>query len=297
MSGIIIMVAIKTILVPFYGDEKELPAVEAALMLGKRFKAHVTCLHISPSATAFGYGAALVPAHVSQQVEQAVKDELKEQAIKARKWFENAAAKANVTITNELRADEAISTASWQHEADKNADTVIAHAGRLADLIVISRHITESHESYSNAITAALFESGRPVLVMPPEAPQATLGENIVIAWDGSAIATHAVAAARPFLTEADKVRILYVEDGSHNGPLPQELTLYLLVHKVVADFISVDKGGLAVGPALLKAAKSQGADMLIMGAFSHSRIREMVLGGTTSHMLAVADIPVLMMH
>ena len=287
---------IKTILVPFYGKEKELASIETALMLGKRFGAHVTCLHISPSANAFGYGA-MVPAHVYQQVEHAIKDELKEQAAKARQWFEDAAAKQNITISNELRAGESSATASWHHEADGDADKAIARAGKLADLIVISRTITESHEAYRDAIVAALFESGRPVLLMPPGAPLPYLGKKVLIAWDGSARATHAVAAARPFLTDADRVRIAYIDDGKQEGPLPQELTLYLLVHNIESDYLAVDAGGLGIGAALKKTVREQEVDLLVMGAFSHSHMREMLIGGTTQFMLEDAETPVLMMH
>lgn len=291
------MTDIKTLLAPFYGDEKELPALEAAFIIGKRFNAHINCLHVSPKVTPFFYGDAMAPVDVYEDMNIAIGKELKEQAKRAQIWFENTASKYDVSVTNRLQPDQKQATASWHHETDTEADKAIAHAGKLADIIIVSRVITEQHESYRSAIVAALFETGRSVIIMPTGKMPETIGENIAIAWDATPPASHAVAMARPFLTTANKVRIITVNEDGKDGPLAQDLAIYLLVHNIKSDHISVDEGSLSVGTALMEEAKKQGADMIVMGAFSHNRIRQMVMGGATSFMLDHAELPVFMMH
>lgn len=291
------MTDIKTLLVPFYGDEKELPALESAFLIGKQFGAHIKCLHVSPKVTPFLNEDAMVPMYIYEDVKIAIEKKLKEQAKKAQIWFKNTASKYDVPVTNTLQPNQEQATASWHHEMDTEADEAIARTGRLADIIMVSRVITEQHESYRSAIVAALFETGRPVMIIPTGKTPKSIGKSIVIAWDGSPRSVHAMAMARPFLTHAEKVRIITVNEDHQEGPLAQDLTIYLQVHNITSDHVSVEKGSLSVGSALSEEARKQGADMIVMGAFTHSRIRQMVMGGATSFMLDHAELPVFMMH
>jgi nucleotide-binding universal stress UspA family protein len=291
------MTEIKTILVPFYGNEKELPALEAAFMLAKQHDSHVHCLHISPSANLFGYGDPMLPVHNFAEIKESIEKELQNQAQRAQTWFEDTAKKYHVPVTTQLDASHKQAAASWRHEVDTQADEAIAHAGRLADVIIISRIITEQHESYHSAIVASLFETGRPVMIMPTGETPKTIGKHIAIAWDASAEAAHTVAEARPLLKQAEKVRIITVDEKEKTGPIAQELALYLLVHNVKSDHVSIQTGSLSIGSAIMEEALKEGADMIVMGAFAHSRIRQMLLGGATSFMLDHAKLPIFMAH
>ena len=142
-------------------------------------------------------------------------------------------------------------------------------------------------------IDAALFDTGRPVLVAPPTAPT-TVGSRILIAWNGSSQASRAVAFAMPFLEKAQEVTIAV---GGHEGHVPAaSLAVYLERHGIRAAVENFSVTG-SIGKAILDRAGRLGADMIVMGAYGHSRLREMMLGGATREVLSAATLPVLMAH
>ncbi len=145
---------------------------------------------------------------------------------------------------------------------------------------------------------AGLFETGRPVLIAPPDTPK-SIGRNIAIAWNGSAEASRAVAAATNFFTTAEKVTVLTAESERTPAEAAQELADYLLLHGVRAEtriFAHMADKPLG-GTALLKACDDVRADLLVMGAFIASGFRELIMGNATQQVLSEATIPVLMGH
>lgn len=284
----------KTILVPLYGDKKEASALEVAFILGKQFGSHVRGLHVSPRPQEIFYGDPMIP---MAGIIDSINKELKKQAKRAQTCFENIAAKHHIPITKTLSPEHETVAASWWHKTDEDADKAVAEAGRMADVIIISRVITEQHEDYSTVVITALFETGRPVMLIPPGKTPESVGKNIVIAWDGSQHCVHAIAMANPLLLVADKVRIITVDEGKQEGPKAQDLINYLEFHNIKSDHVSIYKGNLSIGAALLDEAKKQQADLIVMGAYTHSRIRQMVVGGATSFMMAHAELPVFMMY
>jgi nucleotide-binding universal stress UspA family protein len=133
------------------------------------------------------------------------------------------------------------------------------------------------------------------VLVAPPKAP-AKLGGTVAIAWNGSAQAARAVEGALPFLAGA-KVTVLTAAEKDEFVAAPAELSAYLAWHGVSASTATVEADSDAAGEALLAEAGKLGADLLVMGGYGHSRVREVILGGVTYHVLGNAEIPVLMAH
>jgi nucleotide-binding universal stress UspA family protein len=139
-----------------------------------------------------------------------------------------------------------------------------------------------------------LFDSGRPVLIAPPTAGT-TIGRRCCVAWNGTVEGSAALAAMLPWLRRADAVRVLHAGDYQRRGPPAADVLPYLALHGVPADlaeFAPVDRD---VGAGLLAAAGDFGADLLGMGAYSHSRLRQLILGGVTRHVLEHATLPVLM--
>jgi nucleotide-binding universal stress UspA family protein len=139
-----------------------------------------------------------------------------------------------------------------------------------------------------------LFDSGRPVLIAPRVAPTA-IGSRICIAWNGTAESAAAVLGVMDWLKRADAVRILTAEGYQRRGPAAPELATYLALHGVhaeVATFYPVEKD---VGRGLLAACEHFSADLLAMGAYSHSRLRQLILGGVTRSVLQHATLPVMM--
>lgn len=170
----------------------------------------------------------------------------------------------------------------------------IERRGRLADLIVMPHPaLTESDESAS--MDAALFGTGRPVIVAPAEIIRG-FGSKIAVAWDGSRESALAASAALPLLQAAKEVVVITARESDEEVE-PSTLARYLAGHGVVAQTWSYTPGSESIAEGLLNQTGQAGADCLVMGAYGHSRLRERILGGATEGVLRHARIPVLMMH
>jgi nucleotide-binding universal stress UspA family protein len=173
---------------------------------------------------------------------------------------------------------------------------VIGSRGRLFDLIVLGRPVRGQPAPSVAALETALFDSGRPLLIAPPRPPE-RLGERVLIAWNGSTESARTVAAAMPFLETASRVVILSVQDGMVPGPSGAQLARALSRHGIAAETIERPGDPEGVGETILAAAASEGADLLVKGAYTRSRLRQMIFGGATHHILHAAELPVLMAH
>ena len=147
-----------------------------------------------------------------------------------------------------------------------------------------------------HTLEAALFETGRPILIAPPSAP-VTLGESIAIAWNGSTETSRAVAFAMPILQKAKKVVVLTIEDAMVPGPMGSEVAKHLNRNGIEASAVVRAAGKRSLGEAMLEESAQQGADLVVKGAYTNSRLRQMIFGGATSHILAYTELPVLMAH
>ncbi|MFZ0488312.1 MAG: universal stress protein, partial [Arenicellales bacterium] len=125
----------------------------------------------------------------------------------------------------------------------------------------------------------------------------ATLGETVVVAWNGSTETARTISFGMPFLSGAKKVVVLTVEGGTVPGPGPDQVAEHLVRNGIKAEAKTVQTQGRSVGEAILAECHEVGADLLLKGAFTHSRLRQLIFGGATSHILANADLPVLMAH
>ena len=189
--------------------------------------------------------------------------------------------------------DAAAAAAEWV-EAEGSAETVVAEHGQAAELVVVAAR-PAAHESAEKELPAALLETHRPVLVVPDRIG-ARIGRHVCIAWHDDAPATAAVVAAMPFLAAADRVTVLQASrdgaPGTAGGP-----PAILAEHRIAAEMHPVATSGAATGEALLAAAHTVGGDLLVLGAYAHSRLRERLLGGVTATVLQTTDIPLLMRH
>jgi nucleotide-binding universal stress UspA family protein len=148
--------------------------------------------------------------------------------------------------------------------------------------------------SSSDALHAVLFDSGRPVLISPRKVP-AAIGTRVCLAWNGTAESASSVVAAMPWMEQAEGVAILSAEGYQRRGPGAADLMAYLALHGVNAEPITFRSAGGSVGAGLLAAATEFGCDLLSMGAYSHSRLRQLILGGVTRHVLENSVLPVMM--
>jgi nucleotide-binding universal stress UspA family protein len=182
-------------------------------------------------------------------------------------------------------------------DAAPDGDPFVGSYGRVFDVIVLGRPGPSRWSRPSmTTIEAGLFESGRPVLIAPPSPPQ-RIGDNILIAWNGSTEQARTTALAMPLLKQATQVVVLTVQGGTVPGPSGEELARYLDRNGVASEPITVQPGSRSTGEAILAQAAALQSDLLIKGAYTQSRLRQMIFGGATRHILANASLPVLMAH
>jgi nucleotide-binding universal stress UspA family protein len=175
-------------------------------------------------------------------------------------------------------------------------DAFLGQHARLFDATVLGRPGVGAMQPRTLTLEAALFESGRPILIAPPE-PPASLGETVVIAWNGSTETARAIAFGMPFLRTARRVVVVAVDNGMVAGPTGDQVAGALARDGIAAESTFVAAGRRSAGEVFLATASSVGCDLLIKGAYTQSRLRQMIFGGATSHILAHATIPVLMAH
>ncbi len=184
---------------------------------------------------------------------------------------------------------------SWR-DLEPLDDISLAARARAFDLTVFGRVNRDGAGPRMGALETTLFESGRPILIAPPTARK-SLGERIFIAWNGSTETARTIAFAMPLLERAKQVVVLTIEGAGVPGPSGAEIALSLKANGVVVEERTVAAASRATGEAFLAEATSWGADLVIKGAYTQSRLRQMIFGGATSHILLSAELPVFMAH
>jgi nucleotide-binding universal stress UspA family protein len=286
---------IKTILVPVNGAEESRAALETAMTLGRDLGARVTALHVAADARDALplLGEGMSGAMIEEMIDLAA-GEIAARKARAREIFDTFIGRYRVPLDVAAPGEGGLS-AAWAEETGPE-DAVVARLGRLADLIVVGAAGEES-AARSMTLNAALFETGRPVLVAPKAAPT-TIGRHAVVAWNGSQEAVRSITAALPLLARAEKVELLVAGRLEGTVPGPDDLAAYLAWHGIVAEAWALELApGQDAGAVLLDHAAKAGADLLVMGAYTHSRMREVILGGVTMQVLADVPVPVFMAH
>lgn len=181
------------------------------------------------------------------------------------------------------------------------ATAVIEH-GRAADLIVASQSDPDWEMSgFVDAPERLALESGRPVLIVPYAGRFGEIGKRVMVAWSGTREGARAVFDALPLLKSADKVTLLCVvgkDADGESGQLPgAEIAASLARHGVKVTVRKTIADEIGVGDEILARLADEGSDLLVMGAYGHSRLREMVFGGVTRHILRHMTVPTLMSH
>ena len=236
-------------------------------------------------------GEGLSPDLVQRMLDEATHD-ADRRAHQARATFDAWRERSGAAVAAEPGAPEALTT-RWTETVGR-LERIVPTTGRLVDLIVLSRPGTSGVDG-QEAVEAALFGSGRPVLLVPQDAPMRR--DVAAIFWNGSAEATRAVAAALPALQRCDAVHILQLEEHPDAAPARSPLADYLAWHGIIASLTALAADYRDPGEALLQEAARLGANLIVMGAYTHSRMRQMVLGGVTSHVMTAASVPILLSH
>ncbi len=283
---------IRKIVMPVRGDGKGDNVFAHAAALAARYKAHIAVTHCRARAEDLMPYGVTIPTSLrklllSQSAELAdhVEDGM-------RKELEALAATYGVHMTDAAVQGQA--TAEWLEEQGRQVDIIKRH-GRLADLICVAKPDVDRNLG-ANTLKAALFNTGRPVMMCPlRDTTIDALCDKVAIAWNGSTEASRAVAATTSILEQASEVTIL--SGGIEvNGAEASSLVNYLSARGVNATVqrFSPDK---KVGKELLDKSAAINADTLIMGAYSNSHERETFFGGNTQYVVDHAEFPVILVH
>ncbi|MCC7271670.1 MAG: universal stress protein [Alphaproteobacteria bacterium] len=292
---------IRTILAPVRGAEGAERAMDAALAVGRKFGAHVELLHVSgdPRDAIPFVGDAMISADVIDEIVRKVAEDTQARINRARARFDALVGDHAVRRieARPTRAEAAAGTFSvaWRHLSGRE-DEVVSGRGRIFDLIVTDRPMADDDGLPEATLEGALLGTGRPIFVAPPGGVP-SIGTRVAIAWNGSTAAARAVAAAMPFLEQAESTHILVGQSPTARQPLAEDLATMLAWHQVKASVKTFDPGSGHVGNALLAEAHRLHADLLVMGGYGHSHLREMIFGGATIDAIFAAELPLLMIH
>ncbi|MFK7859791.1 MAG: universal stress protein [Granulosicoccus sp.] len=283
---------IHSIVVPVRGDGKGDNVFAHAAVLAGKYNAHIKVAHCRPRAEdLMPYGIAITAslrklllsqsADVADQVEQGMRKEL-----------ESLAGTMGIVMSDTAVIGKA--SAAWVEEQGRQVDVIKRH-GRIADLICVAKPDVDRNLG-ANTLKAALFNTGRPVMMCPPAdlAPE-TLCQKVAIGWNGSAEASRAVALTMGIIESASEVTILSA--GTEiNGADSESLVAYLSSRGIKASVVRFE-AKRKIGRELLRQSAAVDADTLIMGAYSDSHEKETVFGGNTQYVVDNADTPVIFVH
>jgi nucleotide-binding universal stress UspA family protein len=286
--------ALKRILVPFAGYASDMRALRAALEMAKTQNAHVEVWHVSQDSL----------------VEFAAQDICREPFID-RAACESALSMIKSAETRHSGAIEKVVEKAFRfmgvkraqggctghasasfNTATGNVPRLIAERGRQCDLIVMC---PGNDPRFSQVLLEQLFATERPLLLIPRR-KGVSINDRILIAWNGSPEAARAVNLAMPML-EKGKVWIMTADGATVQKTSSNELMACLQQHKVDVEAMPIDVKAASVPESILEAAKLVDAGLIVMGAYGHSRAREMIFGGVTDFILKKTDVPVLMTH
>ncbi|HKJ94990.1 MAG TPA: universal stress protein [Gammaproteobacteria bacterium] len=278
----------KSLLLYVDGGEGRGAVFDHGLRLADWFDAHVTGLNVHlPSYQAFAVygGYAVGDGGVMERLDAEARD----LADRLRDEFLGRARRTGCA------------KAEWRYVEGETAGSISVNA-RYADLVIMPCKDPDDANSLGTPELPAHVALGcaRPVLVLPAAAPVDTFGRHVLLAWNATREATRAATAALPLMKRAGRVTIAVVDEGRRmdtaHGDVPgADIALYLARHGINAEVMQLSKGGSEVSDVLLSTAADRGADLLCMGAYGHSRWRELALGGTTHDILRSMTVPTML--
>jgi nucleotide-binding universal stress UspA family protein len=291
---------IKSILVPLTGadSKSDTPALEQAFSLAALFNAHVDALHISidPRTAAAFVGEGMTSTMIESIIDMAEADGKNRKKV-ARELFETQREKAGILVTMGTEEQSGSAATARFIEKQGNREDVLESFGRLYDLIIIGKAPQEEDAANTLMINTALRETGRPVLLLN-SGYSGIIGKNVALAWNGSVESSRALTFSLPFLTTASKVTLISAIDDLDEEIHPDEAVRYLALHGITAATCEIKgSNGKSTAESLLAQATNCDADLLVMGAFTRSRLRRLFFGAVTEEIMENCTIPVLMAH
>jgi nucleotide-binding universal stress UspA family protein len=277
---------IKDILVHIPTERSPRPVIDAAISLAAGFGAHIDAMAIGyiPTGTAYAVdGSAAIAVAAAFEMER---QRAAERSAAALGIFEADA--RNAGISYESRSIE---------DLPAEASSALGAAARLYDLTIVQQPDAE-HDTYDHrTATEVLFQAGGPVLFVPHIFRGAFRAKRIGICWDGSRLAARALRDARPFLVRAEALVTISINEAQVVKASARKLTQHMARAGLPTTLLELTAEHSDIEPSILSLAADESLDMLVMGAYGHSRLQEGILGGVTREMLKTMTIPALMSH
>lgn len=274
----------KTILVHSDAGKRCAARIEIAIRLAQQFDAYLIALNALSRVDLPGY---VLEGVGGMTIEEFRKRYAEEQVRNGKSAFSKALAASG------------FSKAEWRTSDLDAVDAVTLH-GRYADLIVIGQPWTADNSAINSSFANhVMLEAGRPVLMIPYAGNFATIGKRIIVGWNASREATRAVTDAIPFLQQAEVVQVMVVNPraGEHGAMPGNDIALFLARHGIQVE-VRVDQANeIDIGNEMLSRASDFGADMIVMGGYGHSRLKELMMGGATRTLIDSMTVPVLLSH
>ena len=280
----------RTILVPYCDDDIADAALDTALLIADRYKSHIEGLHAwrTPQIIA-GEGVVFPTESLAR-----LADEGRQFARDARERFNRRMGDRGVAFRDVDDGSDEV-TCGWR-EGEGIESEIVGDYGRVFDLIVIGRTVSGTTADWKTTVEAGLFESGRPVLIPPARSPD-SIGRHIVVAWNCATETARTLAAAYPLLQDAEQVTILTVEGGTVPGPTGEQVAAHIRRRGISCTAVTRKPQQLSIGDTMVAEAAALGGDLLLKGAFTNSRVRQMIFGGATRDIINAASLPVLLAH
>ena len=287
--------AYKKFLAPLTGGARDASVLASTFAAARPFNAHVVALFVRPDpAEAMPFFGEGVSGSMVQEIVDVAKEAADKASTEARSTLEAAAKDAQADILDKPEYRDAL-TASFHEERGNFADRVTL-ASRVADVVVFGPLKEGARAGLTEAFESVLLQSGRPVLLAAHAAPK-SFAQRVAVAWDGGIASAHALTAAMPYLARAEAVEFLMVQRTGAEPVDCNEPREYLALHGLSSTKRAIECGQKPIGEALLEGAAAGGADLLVLGGYGHSRLRQLFAGGVTKHVLGHAEMPLFLVH
>ena len=274
----------RNILLPFEYIETIPHLVDCAVSLAKKYNSSVSGVAIHQRIDSF------IAQEGSIVFDSLHHDENKEEAIKYKEKFID-----HINTLKKSDSDLSDLKYKWLSEELEN-QKYLGDLSRVYNVVIISRPYQELQSASLSSIQTILFDGGRPVMLIPMN-KQIDIGREVVISWNCTTESSRAVFAALPILKKANNVTILTVEKVIADGPSGEQVSELLASHGIDAKPVTISGDEKKIGDAILDFSKSVDADLIVKGAYTQSRLREIIFGGATRHLMLHSEIPIYLVN
>ena len=274
----------RNILLPFEYIETIPHLLDCAVSLAKKYNSSVSGVAIHQRIDSF------IAQEGSIVFDSLHHDENKEEATKYKERFID-----HINTLKKSDSDLSDLKYKWLSEELEN-QKYLGDLSRVYNVVIISRPYQELQSASLSSIQTILFDGGRPVMLIPMN-KQIDIGREVVISWNCTTESSRAVFAALPILKKANNVTILTVEKVITDGPSGEQVSELLASHGIDAKPVTISGDEKKIGDAILDFSKSIDADLIVKGAYTQSRLREIIFGGATRHLMLHSEIPIYLVN